>query len=236
MTTYVHKQLLLNREAKGDGEIYIGYDSIFLFAIAVMGTFTLAQYFQAPELPMDLFFIAMIQTVMGITGFLLGYMISKDEIVITYPTKKRRNETYFMGSVYASIVMLLDSFINKTQTGMWGFRVDFFIGDWNIPLSAAIVEDAFFSLFIAILFYKIFKKMFRSGGELGDILAIVFAAIFTGVFFMMIHMNVYGRSGLILFLMMFNRIIYTMVFLRHRNFSMMVWMHLFHNALALTVG
>jgi hypothetical protein len=145
VTTYVHKQLLLNKEARGDGEIYIGYDAIFLFAIAVMGTFVTAQYFQRPDLPMDLFFIAMIQTLMGIAGFLLGYMISKDEIKITYLTKKRRNETYFMGSVYASIVMLLDSFINKTQTGMWGFKVDFFIGDWNVPLSAAVVEDAFFS-------------------------------------------------------------------------------------------
>jgi len=236
MSTYVHRQLIMRKEAEGDGEIYIGYDAIFLFAIAVMGTFTLAQYFQAPELPMDLFFIAMIQTMMGISGFLLGYMISRDDIVITYMTKKRRNETYFMGSVYASIVMLLDSFINRTQTGMWGFRVDFFIGDWNIPLSAAIVEDAFFSLFIAILFYKIFKKMFRSGGPLGDILAVVFSAIFTGIFFMIIHMNVYGRSGLILLLMMFNRIIYVIVFLKYRNLSMMFWMHLFHNILAISVG
>ena len=236
MSTYVHKQLILNRQTEGEGELYVGYDSIVLFTFAVIGTFVLAQFFQRPDMPMDLFFIAIIQTLMGISGFLLGYMISKDEIVIKYPTKKRRNETYFTGSVYASIVMLIDSYINKTQTGMWGFRIDLFAGEWNIPMTAAIVEDAFFSLFIAILFYKIFKKMFRSGGSFGDIMAIVFSSIFTGVFFMMIHMNVYGRQGLVLLLMMLNRIIYTLVFLKHRNFSMMVWMHLFHNILSLTVG
>lgn len=234
--TYVHKQLMINKEFEGEGEIYIGYDAIFLFAISVMGTFTLAQFFQRPDLPIDLFFIAIIQTLMGISGFLLGYMISKDDIVIKYPTKKRRNETYFTGSVYAAIVMLLDSFINRTQTGMWGFNVELFAGEWNIPLTAAVVEDAFFSLFIAILFYKIFSKMFRAKGPLGNILAIVFASIFTGVFFMMIHMNVYGARGLVLFLMMFNRIIYTLIFLKHRNFSMMVWMHIFHNILAITVS
>ena len=236
MSTYVQKQLMLNKEVAEEGELYIGYDSIVLFTISVMATFVMAQYFQTPDLPMDLFFIAIIQTLMGLVGFMLGYMISKDKINLTYPTKFRRNETYFTGSVYASIVMLLDSFINRSQTGMWGFNVELFAGEWNIPLTAAVVEDAFFSLFIAILFYKIFARMFRSKGSFDNVLAIIFASIFTGFFFMLIHMNVYGREGLVLFLMMFNRIIYTLVFLKHRNFSMMVWMHIFHNILAITVG
>lgn len=236
MTTSVHRQLIMNNQVAAEGELYIGYDAIVLFAMSVMGTFTMAQYFQSPDLPMDLFFIAIIQTLMGISGFLIGFMISKDNIVVEYPSKFRRNETYFTGSVYASIVMLLDSFINQSQTGMWGFNVSLFSGEWNIPLNAAVVEDAFFSLFIAIMFYKIFARMFRSKGSFDNILAIVFASIFTGVFFMMIHMNVYGREGLVLFLMMFNRIIYTLVFLKHRNFSMMVWMHVFHNILAITIG
>lgn len=234
--TYVQKQLMLNRKSKdGTEELYIGYDAIFLFAISVLSMFVLAQFFQRPDLPMDLFYIAIIQTLMGIAGFMLGYMISKDDIVIIYPSKRRRNETYFMGSVYAAIVMLLNTFIVRAQTQMTSFERGF-MTEWNIPLTAAIVEDAFFSLFIAILFYKIFMKMFRDKGSFGGILAIIFASIFTGVFFMMIHMNVYGRQGLILFLMMFNRIIYTVVFLKHRNFSMVVWMHLFHNILAVLMG
>ena len=228
--TYVQKQLMMQRRSKDSGgELYIGYDSIVIFIAAALSIFVLAQYFQRPDMPMDLFFISIIQLLMGTAGFLLGYMISKDEIVIEYPTKKRINETYFMGSVYAGIVMLLDTLIVQGQTGMVGFA-----GEWNIPLTAAIVEDAFFSLFIAILFYKIFRKMFRNkGGMFGDMLAIIFASIFTGAFFMMVHMNVYGRQGLILFLMMFNRIIYTVVFLKNRNFSQIVWMHMFHNLVSI---
>jgi hypothetical protein len=227
--------MMQRKDKDGGGELYVGYDSIILFVAAALSMFVLVQYFQRPDMSMDLFFIALIQLMMGIAGFMLGYMISKDEISITYPTRKRINETYGTGSVYAAIVMLLNTFVVKTQSGMVAFETGF-MSEWNVPLTAAIVEDAFFSLFIAILFYKTFKKMFRDKGSFGDILAILFASIFTGVFFMMIHMNVYGRQGLILFLMMFNRIIYTVVFLKHRNFSMVVWMHMAHNILALLVG
>lgn len=234
--TKYYRQHYIQKEA--GNSFFVGYDSLVLFVLFVfMNAVILFQYFQLPDVSQDLIFIGVFQLLMGIGGFSIGTVINRDNLEIGMLNKRRISETYGHGMIFASIVMVMDMFIGSaTQSGF--SLMSNLIGEKQIgiPLTAGVVEEALFSLALAALLYKVFKEIFKGMGQLSEMLAIMMAAIFTSVLFAMIHLYVYQAFPEALIMMFINRLIYATVFLKYKNFSMIVFMHLFHNGLILFMG
>lgn len=231
----------MQQEQADTGVFYVGYDVVLLFVIAVfLSAQVLFQYFQSPEISQDLIFIGIFQLLMGIGGFSIGLAINKDVIEITQldPAHKNRiTETYGYGTFFAGIVIIVDMFIGMATQSSFGLMATLPNLEFEaIPMTAGIVEEALFSLTIAILLYKIFKQIFKNQGVMAEGLAIMFSSAFTAVFFAMIHLGVYATAMDALLMMFINRILYTVIFLKYKNFSMVVWMHLFHNLTVMVLG
>jgi len=230
----------MQREQADTGRFYVGYDVILLFVIAVfINAQVLFQYFQSADVPQDVIFIGMFQLIMGIGGFSVGLAINRDVIEIAKldPAHKDRiTGTYGYGTFFAGIIIIVDMFIGMATQSQFVLQSGIANIDFNIPLTAGVVEEALFSLTLAILLYKVFKEVFKGSGMMAEPMAIMFSSAFTAVFFAMIHLYVYATALEALLMMFINRIIYTVIFLKFKNFSMIVWMHLCHNGIILAMG
>jgi len=239
--TKYSRRIYMERNQSGNS-FYVGYDSLILFVIFVfMNAMVLFQYFQTSEINSDLIFIGIFQLLMGIGGFSIGTVINRDSLEIGMLNKRRINETYVQGMIFASIVIVLDMFIGMATQSEFSLMATITDGNItstqiSIPLTAGVVEEAFFSLTLSALLYKVFKEIFKGMGQTGEMLAIMMSAVFTAVFFTMIHLYVYRAAPEALIMMFINRMIYATVFLKYKNFSMIVFMHIFHNALVIFMG
>lgn len=231
-TKYARK-IYMERGSRNDS-FFLGYDALVLLVVFVfMNAFVLFQYFQSPDVSQDLIFIGIFQLLMGIGGLSVGAVILRDRLEIGMLNKRRVVETYKYGIMFASFVMVMDMFLGMAfqsefdlMSGLGGISI-------NIPITAGVVEEALFSLTIASLLYLVFKEIFKGMGQMGEFMAIAMATIFTATFFAMIHMYVYRNDMNALIMMFANRLVYCSVFLKYKNFSMIVFMHIFHNGLIL---
>jgi hypothetical protein len=231
--TKYSRQFMIERAVNSGESIYIGYDVLLLFMVAVaLNVFVLFQFFQMKSMNQDLIFIGIFQLMMGLVGFSFGAIINKGALDISILTKQRITETYMYGPLFASIVMIVDMFISISLPAQSSLVDILGLSKMNIPATAGIVEEAFYSLAMAPLLYKIFKEaVFKGLGVMTNPMSMGTAAIFTGVFFAMIHLYVYAAIPVALLMMFVNRVIYATILLKYRNFSMVVVMHIFHNML-----
>lgn len=211
-------------------ELYVGYDVLILFMVVLLNAFLVFQFFQDPTVNPDIISIAMFQLLTGVSGLALGFVINRRDIRVKFPTKERINETYIYGPMFASIVMMVDVLLtNITRQSFLEYLTS---RNVSIPLVAGVVEEAFISLVVTMLLYKIFTVVSK-GSPVADLVAMAIAAVFSGIFFALFHLYVYRNMANVLLVLFINRIIYSFVFLKYRNFSMVVMMHIFHNAMVL---
>lgn len=225
------QRIIMAKQMKA-GQWHVGYDSLLLFGLVVIfNSMLLFQYFQSPDVNQTQIWIAIFQLLPGLGGLMLGSLIAKDELDVSMSNKMRLEQTYVNGIMIAIGVMALDLMLGRVL-GQTGFSYLMSSGALQIPGTAGLVEEAFFALGLGILLYKIFKEVFARSG-MGELLAMIFASVFISVFFSMIHLWVYRTVMEALIILVVNRFIYTMVFLKYKNFSMLVIMHIFHNFIAL---
>jgi len=218
------------RQGDVERELYIGYDVLILFMVVLLNSFLAFQFFQDPSMSQDVISIAIFQMLTGVGGLALGFVVNRRTIKIQFPTKERINETYIYGPMFASVVMMVDVLLSNAMGQSFLEYLSSF--NVNIPLVAGVVEEAFISLVVTMLLYKIFAVIAR-GTPMADLMAMFIAAVFSGIFFALFHLYVYRDMTNILIMLFINRIIYSFVFLKYRNFSMVVMMHIFHNAIVL---
>jgi len=230
------RQYIINKGNMSDDRWHVGYDSILFFTLAVMmNGLLLFQYFQSPDINPDLLFIAEFQIMTALGGFMIGMMITREDLDVSFPSKKRIGETYVNGIVFSGVVIMMNVMLSNVLMGQTSITIESSLltsGELHIPLVASVVEEAFFSFGLAIMLYKIFIVMFGKRGT-GEMVAIIATSIFVAVFFAMIHMWVYRTAPEILIILAVNRFIYCALFLKYKNFSMVVIMHMFHNGMAM---
>ena len=220
---------------------HVGYDSILFFTIAVMfNGLLLFQYFQDPTLNQDLIFIGIFQILTALGGFMIGMLVTRNnnELDVSMSDKKRISETYVNGIIFSGVVIMLDAMLNNVLGNQSMYAIESSLlttGEITIPLTASVVEEAFFSLGLSIFLYKAFTGMFGKHG-VGEMVAIIAGSLFVAAFFAMIHMWVYKTHISLLIILAINRFAYNVAFLKYKNFSMVVIMHMFHNGLSLLLA
>jgi len=226
----------IRQQDTGD-QWHVGYDSLIFFTVAVMlNGLLLFQYFQSPDADQQLIWITMFQILTALGGFMIGVMVTRNDLDVSFPSKKRINETFVNGIIFSGVVIMLDVMLNSVLTGQTSVGLESSLSDgaFHIPLVASVVEEAFFSFGFAIILYKVFREIFRDA-PMGEELAIFISSIFVATFFAMIHMYVYQTDMTLLVILAINRLAYNIVFLKYKNFSMVVIMHMFHNGMAMVL-
>lgn len=233
------------------GSYLIGYDWILMVAAAMLAGIMVTTTYRTTD--PEIVDIAVYQMVSGIAGMIIGLFVllkkppvpdsnaTIGSIRIGMPNKDDTMNMlyYFMGGF-----VVVELFTYITAGGLLSQSI--FTPNFNIAVTAAVMEEALFGLALTSLFgnvfYYLFGKMFGNAGYRGYSTQLkgpflIFAQIVTcamvGMFFVMLHVGVYGTTNEMLLLQIFwARFVYSFAFLRTRNITVPTAMHLLHNITA----
>ena len=187
--------------------------------------------------------IAVYQLILGMVGLMIGTTMNVRKGVVTpglrvgWPSREDGEKVFVYVTGGFIGLEIFNRLISSVKFSTIGDVLDLATIDVsaNIALTAAVMEEALYSLafttfFFAISLYMIVKVTARYDEGI-KIFAMVSASIMVSVLFVLIHVGAYGFDPQIIIMLFVNRFVYSILFIKTRNLSVPTLLHLSHNAM-----
>ena len=224
-----------NKEADKE-KWFLSYEYMLLFFAAVFSGIIVTTMYQVVS--SSIVDIAVYQIVMGLVGLLMGITMNIKRGVVTPGLRigfHTRDDVAKLFVYVTSAFIGLTIFNNVSGVLYSPFSSYSMDVQFNMALTAAVMEEALFSFAMTTFFFAVFLymavKVLKSYNENVKMGAMISASIMVSIFFIFIHAAVYGFQPEIVLQLFVNRFVYAIVYIKTKNLVAPTALHVLHNAM-----
>ena len=224
------------REKEADKEKwFLSYEWMLLFFAAAFSGIVVTTFQTVDPSVVD---IAVYQIIIGVVGLMMGVVMNIKKGVVTpglrwgFHTRDDVEKLF----VYVTGGFIGLELFNTISGGLFNPYSSYSMGvQFNMALTAAVMEEALFSFAMTTFFFAVFLymavKVLNRYNEDVKTGAMVSAAIMVAIFFVLMHAAVYGFQPEIVLQLFVNRFVYAIIYIKTKNLVCPTILHILHNAM-----